>query len=123
MIGRPPWISTPAGKEANAGRSLTRSSKNLLGRLVSAEVRALPSDTSAEIGGAPSMRSKPSRTAASSTIVTETAHLFFSASARQAAIIVFTSAEVRQGFVRIFPPFHDAIFEFFPLRKRDNHRS
>src|SRR5215510_12659968 len=51
MIGRPPWIRMPAGKPTKAGRSLTRASKNLLGRLVSAEVGALPNDTSAEIGG------------------------------------------------------------------------
>src|SRR5205809_7448899 len=50
MMGRPPWIRRPAGNVTNAGRSLTRSSKNLLGRLVMAEVRALPIETSAEIG-------------------------------------------------------------------------
>src|SRR5262249_3499038 len=94
----------PAGKPAKAGRSLTRSSKNLLGRLVIAEVRALPNETSAEIGGAPSMRSKPSRMPASSTMVTETLHLFFSASAMQAAIMVFTSAEVRHGLLRMASP-------------------
>src|SRR4051812_43510531 len=104
MIGRPPWMRMPAGNPAKAGRSLTRSSKNLLGRLVIAEVRALPNETSAEIGGAPSMRSKPSRMPASSTMVTETFHLFFSASAMQAAIIVFTSAEVRHGLLRMASP-------------------
>src|SRR5262245_34717590 len=97
-------MRTPAGKPAKAGRSLTRSSKNLLGRLVIADVRALPNETSAEIGGAPSMRSKPSRMPASSTIVTDTFHLFFSASAMQAAIMVFTSAEVRHGLFRMASP-------------------
>src|SRR5262245_53732660 len=103
-MGRPPWIRTPAGKVANAGRSLTRSSKNLLGRLVSAEVRALPYDTSAEIGGAPSMRSKPRRNPDSSTMVTDTFHLFLSASATQAASIFFTSAAVRHGLLRMSAP-------------------
>src|SRR5262249_60863508 len=94
----------PAGKPAKAGRALTRSSKHLLGRLVIAEVRALPNETSAEIGGAPSMRSKPSRMPASSTMVTDTFHLFFAASAMQAAIMVFTSAEVRHGLFRMASP-------------------
>src|SRR5262245_47008328 len=58
MIGTAPWIKRPAGKLAKAGRSLTRSSKNLLGRLVIAAVRALPIATSAEIGATPSMRLK-----------------------------------------------------------------
>ena len=58
---RAPWIKTPAGKLVKAGRSFTRSSKNLLGRLVSAEVLAFPIATSAEIGPAPSTRWKPRR--------------------------------------------------------------
>src|SRR5262249_44554008 len=98
----------PAGKPAKAGRSLTRSSKNLLGRLVIAEGRALPNETSAEIGAAPSMRSKPSKMPASSTIATETFHLFFSASAMQAAIIFFTSAAVRHGLLRMASPFGES---------------
>src|SRR5215216_8186174 len=97
----------PAGKLAKAGRSLTRSSKNLLGRLVSAEVRALPNDTLVEIGGAPSMRSKPSRNPASSTMATDTFHLFLSASATHAAIIFRMSADVRHGLLRISPPIRD----------------
>ena len=44
----PPWNITPGvGNVTKPGRSLTRSSKNLLGRLVSAEVCALPIATSA----------------------------------------------------------------------------
>ena len=65
--GTAPWMRMPAGKSTKAGRSLTRSSKNLLGRPVMAEVRALPIDTSPEIRGAPSMRGKPSRKPPSST--------------------------------------------------------
>src|ERR1700744_4067714 len=94
----------PAGKLAKAGRSFTRSSKNLLGRLVIADVRALPAATSAEIGGAPSMRRKPSGNPLSSTIEIETAHLFLAASASHAASIFFTSDAVRQGLVRISVP-------------------
>ncbi len=52
------------GKVTNAGRSLTRSSKNLVGRLVSAEVRALPIATSAAIAPVPSRRSSRMRSAA-----------------------------------------------------------
>src|ERR1700730_10221090 len=89
----------PAGKPAKAGRSLTRSSKNLLGRLVMAEVRALPIDTSPEIVGAPSTRSKPTRKPPSSTIEIATAHLFLAASASQAASIFFTSANVTHRLV------------------------
>src|SRR4051794_6951878 len=94
----------PAGKPTKAGRSLTRSSKNLLGRLVRADVRAFPIDTSAEIGPTPSMRSNPSREPPSSTIATHTAHLFFSASATQTASMFLTSADVRQGLLRMFAP-------------------
>src|ERR1700675_2484536 len=94
----------PAGKPAKAGRSLTRSSKNLLGRLVMAEVRALPMETSAEIADAPSMRAKPSRKPPSSTTEMATAHLFLAASASHAASIFFTSVDVRHGLVRIMFP-------------------
>src|SRR6202008_616702 len=90
-----------AGKPAEAGRSLTRASKNLLGRLVIAEVRALPVDTSAELAGAPSMRRNPSRKPPSSTIEIATAHLFLTASASQAASIFLTSDDVRHGLLRI----------------------
>ena len=41
---------------------------------------------------------------ASSTIAIDTFHLFFSASALQAAIIFCASAEVRQGLVRMSSP-------------------
>src|SRR6516164_646002 len=94
----------PAGKPAKAGRSFTRSSKNLLGRLVMADVRALPMETSAVIGVAPSIRRKPSRNPPSSTIETDTAHLFLAASASQAARTFFTSDEVRHCLVRISVP-------------------
>src|SRR5271170_3278232 len=104
MIGRPPWIKIPAGKLAKPGRSLTRSSKNLLGRLVMAEVRALPVATSAVIAEASSMRAKPSRNPPSSTIEIETAHLFLMASASQASRIFFTSVEVRHGLLRMMEP-------------------
>src|SRR5580700_3530829 len=104
MSGTPPWIRMPAGKPAKAGRSLMRSSKNLLGRLVMAEVRALPKDTSAVIAEAPSMRAKPNRKPPSSTIEIATAHLFLAASASHADSIFFTSAEVRQCLVRMVAP-------------------
>src|ERR1700755_3015383 len=94
----------PAGKLANAGRSFTRSSKNLLGRLVMADVRALPAATSAEISCGPSMRRKPSGNPLSSTIEIETAHLFLAASASHAASIFLTSDAVRHGLVRISVP-------------------
>src|SRR5208282_4638076 len=95
----------PAGKVTKAGRSLTRSSKVLLGRLVSAEVRALPADTSAVTGEAPSMRSKPIRKPPSSTMEIATAHLFLAASASQAISIFFTSANVRHGLLRMVAPY------------------
>src|SRR5208283_205452 len=95
----------PAGNVTKAGRSLTRSSKALLGRLVSAEVRALPSDTSAVTGEAPSMRVKPSRKPPSSTMEIATAQLFLPASASQAASIFFTSADVRHGLLRMIAPY------------------
>src|SRR5271166_1985729 len=104
MIGSPPWIRIPAGKLAKAGRSFTRSSKNLLGRLVMAEVRALPMETSAVIAVAPSIRKKPIRNPPSSTIEIDTAHLFLAASASQAARTFFTSDEVRHCLVRISVP-------------------
>src|SRR6201996_8895497 len=104
MSGTAPWINRPAGKPEKAGRSLTRSSKNLLGRLVIAEVRALPVDTSAEIAGAPSMRRNPRRKPPSSTMEIATAHLFLTASASQAASIFLTSVAVRQDLVRIGTP-------------------
>ena len=88
----------PAGKLAKAGRSLMRSSKNLLGRLVIADVRALPIDTSAEIAGVPSMRWKPSRNPPSSTMEIATDHLFLVASASHAASIFLTSDKVRSWF-------------------------
>src|SRR5580698_8812323 len=110
ITGMPPWIRMPAGKPAKAGRSLIRSSKNLLGRLVMAEVLALPIDTSAEIAGAPSMRWNPNRKPPSSTTEIATAHLFLAASASQAAIIVFTSASVRHGLVRMGPPEMDGAY-------------
>src|ERR1700722_19388591 len=94
----------PAGKLAKPGRSLTRSSKNLLGRRVMAEVRALPVATSAVMAAAPSMRVKPSRNPPSSTIEIETAHLFLAASASQAARIFFTSVDVRHCLVRMIGP-------------------
>ena len=74
--------------------------KNLLGRLVMAEVRALPVATSAVIAAAPSMRVKPSKNPPSSTIEIETAHLFL-ATASQAARIFLTSAEVQHCLVRM----------------------
>src|ERR1700722_8886417 len=98
-------MSRPAGKVTKPGRSLTRSSNTLLGRPVVAEVRALPSDTSAETFGAPSMRVNPSRKPPSSTIAIETAQLFFLASASLAASIVFTSADVRHGLLRMVAPY------------------
>src|SRR5579864_1954313 len=101
MIGSAPWMKRPAGNEMKAGRSLTRSSKSLLGRLVSAAVRALPTATSAVVTAAPSMRSRCSMNPPSSTIATVTFQLCLAASAMHAAIIVFTSADVRHGFVRI----------------------
>jgi hypothetical protein len=85
-------------------RSLTRSSKNLLERLVMAEVRALPIETSAEIGGAPSMRWKPSRKPPSSSTAIDTFHLFLCASAVQALTAFSTSAAVRQGLSRMGAP-------------------
>src|SRR5580692_12214652 len=94
-------MNRPAGNEMKAGRSLTRSSKNLLGRRVNAAVRALPTATSAVVTAAPSMRSRCSMKPPSSTTAIDTIHLFFSASAWAAAIIFFTSADVRQGFVRM----------------------
>src|SRR5580700_11941277 len=90
-----------AALDQDAGGSLMRSSKNLLGRLVMAEVRALPIDTSAEIAGVPSMRSKPSKNPASSTMEIATDHLFLVASASHAASIFLTSDKVRVGLVRM----------------------
>src|SRR5438034_10033939 len=87
-----------------AGRSLTRSSHSLVGCLVSAAVRALPSATSGVVGPAPSSRSSRYGTPASSTIAIDTFHLFLSASALQAAIIVWASSVVRQGLVRMSSP-------------------
>src|SRR5215469_10577118 len=94
----------PAGKPRKAGRSLTRSSKNLLGRLVVAAVRALPNDASAVIAAAPSRRAKPSRKPPSSTIEIDTAQLLSAALASHAASIFLTSAKVRQGLLRIKNP-------------------
>src|SRR3989442_278092 len=93
----------------NAGRSLTRSSHSFVGCLVSAAVRALPSATSGEVGPAPSNRSSRYGTPASSTIAIDTFHLFFSASALQAAIILWASSVVRQGLVRMWSPDENAI--------------
>src|SRR5215469_16811596 len=81
-----------------------RSSQMRDGWRVSAEQYALPGAAVAEIGTAPSMRSKASRMPASSTIATETFHLFFSASAMEAASIFLTSADVRHGLLRMEAP-------------------
>src|SRR6516162_19844 len=96
-----------------AGRSLTRSSHMRVGCLVSAAVRALPSATSGVVAPAPSNRSRRSGTPASSTITIDTFHLFLSASALQAAIILWASSDVRQGLVRMAPP----------LQLRDEHQA
>src|SRR5882757_7504351 len=87
-----------------AGRSLTRSSHKRVGCLVSAEVRALPSATSGVVGPAPSNRSSSNGTPASSTMTIATFQPFFSASTLQAAIILWASAVVRQGLVRMQSP-------------------
>src|ERR1700728_982386 len=105
------------GKSAKAGRVLTMSSKNLLGRPVMAEVRALPSETSPEIRGAPSMRAKPSRMPLSSSTEIATAQLFLPASASQAAMIFFTSADVNAFLVRINAPGLAAIYSGFASRR------
>src|SRR6516162_1769113 len=112
MIGSAPWIRTPAGKLVNAGRSFTRSSKNLLGRLVRAEVLALPMATSAEMGPVPSIRWKPSKWAPSSTTATATFHRFLTASVSQASRIFFTSDKDKQGLVRIGRSYGNLLYGF-----------
>src|SRR5262249_34695895 len=92
--------------------------------LVMAEVRALPTETSAEITGAPSIRRKPSRNPPSSTIEIATDHLFLAASASQAARAFFTSAEVRQCLVRIsVPPIELQAIELDLLRFVQDERA
>src|SRR5262245_36912997 len=82
-----------------------RSSQNLVERRDRPAVDALPMATSAVIGPAPSIRSRCSRKPESSTMAMLTAHLFLVASALQAAIIFWTSADVRHGLVRMdIPP-------------------
>src|SRR5436189_3792511 len=108
----------------NAGLSFTRSSHKLVGCLVSAAVRALPSATSGVVAPAPSSRSSRSGTPASSTITIDTFHLFLSASALHAAIILWASSDVRQGFVRMTSPYavESASAGEFPLPEWDASR-
>src|ERR1700730_14879019 len=99
----------------NAGRSLTRSSHKRVGCLVSAAVRALPSATSGVVAPAPSNRSSRSGIPASSTIAIDTFHLFFSASALQAASILWASPDVRQCAYLLL------VLEHFPEKRQACH--
>jgi hypothetical protein len=58
MTGTPPCSGRTPGNFRNDGRSLMRSSQNLLGRRVRAEVIAFSIATSAVTGPAPSSRSR-----------------------------------------------------------------
>src|SRR5687767_3981878 len=60
MIGTPPWIGVLTGALANAGRSLMRSSQNLVGRREIAEDSAFPMAIFDVKGPAPSGRSSQS---------------------------------------------------------------
>src|SRR5262249_7676965 len=85
-----------ARREVGEGRTLFHAVLEKLARPLGHGRRArLPMETSAVIAVAPSIRRKPSRKPASSTIEIDTGHLFLAASASQAASAFFTSAAVR----------------------------